>query len=146
MKVLLATLSLLLFFSYFAGAITIDQIYWEPENPHPGDDITVYAKISGNVSQVKYQYCIGEACFPGEMQKNGDLWQFVIPSSDVKEGTIDLNVTAIDDEGNKVYMEKEIEIKKAGGSSTPGFELLAAMVAVGITVALTKVKSGKRIN
>ena len=76
-----------LLFSSFSSAVTIEQLYWEPENPQPGDEITVYAKISGNISQVKYQYCIGEACFPGTMQKNGDVWQFVIPSSDVKEGT-----------------------------------------------------------
>ncbi len=130
-----------LLFSSFSSAVTIEQLYWEPENPQPGDEITVYAKISGNISQVKYQYCIGEACFPGTMQKNGDVWQFVIPSSDVKEGKIDVNVTAIDGDGNKVYMEKEIEVKKSG--STPGFEMLAAMAAMGII--LIKVKSGKRI-
>jgi hypothetical protein len=139
----LAALTLFLFFFSFAGAATIEEIYWEPENPQPGDDITVYAIVSGNVTQVRYQYCIGEACFPGNMEKNGDVWTFVIPGSDVKEGKIDVNVTVTDENGAKIYMEKEIEIKKES-SSTPGFEMLAAMAAMA-AVLLIKVKSGKKI-
>jgi len=127
----------LLFLFSLSNAAVIKDIYWEPKNPKPGDDIIVYAEIEGNVSNVRLRYCIGEACFPVDMKKEGNLWVATINGSEVKEGKIEVNVTADSDEG-KIYMKKEIAIK--GDDSTPGFELLAGIVAIAL---LVKIKSRK---
>jgi len=142
MKGIAAFLSLILLFSYFANAAVIEQLYWEPEHPKPGEDITVYAKISGNISKVCLQYCIGEACFPVEMKKEGDMWTYTINGNDVHEGKIDVNITVEDDMGHKVYMEKEIDVKKGGNAPGFGFAMLGMAI---IAIFLAKIKSGKQI-
>ena len=129
-------LPLLLFLFSLSNAAVIKNVYWEPENPKPGQSITVYAEIEGNVSNVRLQYCIGDACFPVDMKKEGNLWVATIDGSEVKEGKIEVNVTADSEEG-KIYMEKEITIK---GKSTPGFEFLVAIAAMAL---LVKIKSKK---
>ncbi len=129
-------LPLLLFLFSISNAAVIKNVYWEPENPKPGQSITVYAEIEGNVSNVRLQYCIGDACFPVDMKKEGNLWVATIDGSEVKEGKIEVNVTADSEEG-KIYMEKEITIK---GKSTPGFEFLVAIAAIAL---LVKIKSKK---
>ena len=70
-----------------ANAASIDNIYWEPENPRPGDIVTVYAEISGNVSNVTLAYCNETLCFFYIfMEKTGDRWQATIPDINIYEG------------------------------------------------------------
>ncbi len=135
-------LPLFILFMFSMGyAAEIKDIYWEPGEPKPGDDITVYAEIDGNVSSVAIQYCIGDACFPATMEKAGDnLWKFIIPGEQVSEGKIEVNVS-INVDGNKIYMEKEIEVKKEG--KTPGFEMVGIIAAIAAVAMLVKVKSKK---
>ena len=131
----------IIFMFSFSYAAEIKNVYWEPAEPKPGDDITVYAEIEGNVSSVAIQYCIGEACFPATMEKVSDnLWKFVIDGEQVKEGKIEVNVT-INVNGSKIYMEKEIEVKKEG--KTPGFEMIAVVSAIVAVAMLVKIKSRK---
>ncbi|HEC76914.1 MAG TPA: hypothetical protein ENI33_06640 [Thermoplasmatales archaeon] len=127
---------LLIFLFSMSNAFSIEKIYWKPENPEPGDDITVYVEIDGNASSVILQWCIGDLCFFPSMEKNGDVWQTVIPGDKVSKGTIELNVTAENSE--KVFKNAEITVKE---KNTPGFELFFAFIAI----ALISIKVRKRL-
>lgn len=120
-----------------SNAFSIERIYWEPENPKAGDDITVYAEIDGNATSVVLQWCIGDACFYPEMEKVGDVWKAVIPGDKVSKGVIELNVTA--ENGEKVFKTAEITVKE---KSTPRFEFI--FIAIALT-ALISIKIRKRL-
>ena len=120
-----------------SNAFSIGRIYWEPENPKAGDDITVYAEIDGNATSVVLQWCIGDACFYPEMEKVGDVWKAVIPGDKVSKGVIELNVTA--ENGEKVFKTAEITVKE---KSTPRFEFI--FIAIALT-ALISIKIRKRL-
>jgi|Deesub1362A_J573_1020465.scaffolds.fasta_scaffold03504_7 hypothetical protein len=126
---------LFLFLFSFANAASIDNIYWEPKEPKPGDNITVYAEISGNVSKVKLQYCIGDACYFENMVKEGNIWKFVIDGSKVTKGTIEVNISI--ENGEKIFKTADIIVKE---KKTPGFELLVMLAAIAMIIAKIKIR------
>lgn len=135
----IAPLLFLFLFSATVQAATIDNIFWTPEEPKAGDEVTVSAEISGNVSTVILQYCIGDACYYLDMQKNGELYQVPIPSNRIKGGiSVELNVTATDDNAT-VYEIREFTVEKNDGN-TPGFELIVVLAAVLIIVVTIKTR------
>ena len=135
MKKLILLLFLLAFFP-LAQAASVDNVYWEPEHPQVGDTITVYAEVTGNVTNVTLQYCIGDACWYLPMQYNGEAWE---TQFEAIKGTIELNVSA---NNGETYMVRELEVKEKSG--TPGFELVMALGAIAAGL-MAKIKTGKRL-
>jgi hypothetical protein len=136
----LLPLLLILLFSV-AHATSIDEFYWEPEDPQVGDNITVYARITGNVSDVRFQYCINStgACYYPTMIETDGLWETVVPGNHVQKDSIELklNVTGAPNE----YATQTKYVTVTGdGNGTPGFELFLAFVAL---ILLVKIKSKK---
>lgn len=113
-----------------ANATEIKKVYWEPPHPKEGDTVTVYAEIEGNVSEVKLQYCIGDACSYLSMEKVRERWK---ASFEAVKGKIELNITAKNDE--QVYWNGEMVVK---GKKIPGFEIFAIVAAIIIILRLRK--------
>lgn len=135
MKKLLPLLFLLALLP-LAQAASVDNIYWEPEHPKAGDTVTVYAEITGNVTNATLQYCVGDACWYLPMQYNGATWE---TQFEAIKGTTELNVSVNNGES---YMVREVEVTEKSG--TPGFEMVVALGAIAIGL-MVKAKTGKRL-
>jgi len=101
-----------LFIMPFAGAINVE---WEPDHPKKNQEVNVYIDGVDENHTVKLQYCIGDACFFGNMEYKNGRWIGSFKMPDANE--IELSVIV---DGETVW-EKNITGYKE--KSTPGFEV-----------------------
>ncbi len=122
----------LIFFSSFAGAVSVE---WEPKEPEVGDVVTVYAEIENltSTSLVKLKYCpTNTTCFYEKMKYENGKW--VAKFNATNEGKCEIAIIV---DGNLVE-EDFINIKS---KSTPGFEIILLSIAL---LIMAKIKMNKK--
>ena len=138
MKKILIVLSLFLI-SSLSIAQEVKNLYWEPEKPKAGDEITVYAEIDGNVSQITLKYCFLDekgnitSCQYENMELEDGKWTASFKAEDK-----DIEISIIVD--GEVMEDKIIEVEKE--KKTPSFFVYMVIVAIVIAM-MAKIKIRK---
>ncbi len=127
MKKILIALSLFLI-SSLSIAQEVKNLYWEPEKPKAGDEITVYAEIDGNVSQITLKYCF--------LDEKGNITSCQYENMELEDGKWTASFKAEDKDIEISIIEVEKEKK------TPSFFVYMVIVAIVIAM-MAKIKIRK---
>jgi len=107
-----------------------------PDNPEPGEKVTVYAEAGDNVSGITIQVCYGDICLqPSPMEKVGDKYKY---SFYVNETTkVDLHFKIIENDMIRWDNSTSFKVEKKG-NGTPGFMAVATICAIATVFLLRK--------
>ncbi|HDS59989.1 MAG TPA: LPXTG cell wall anchor domain-containing protein [Thermoplasmatales archaeon] len=113
------------------------EVTWTPEQPEPGDRITVYATPEGNVTSMVLQVCVDTddnyICrIPQAMEKTDDLFSLSFYINETAH--VHLNFSLTYGDGSQVYDNTtsfRVEPSEGGngGDGMPGFALAGVLAA-----------------
>lgn len=120
------------------------EVTWTPQQPEPGDQITIYATPDTNVTSMVLQVCVETSdnyvCrIPEEMEKVDHTFSLSFYVNDTAQ--VHLNFTLIYDDGSQAYDNTtSFRVEPSGGGEgggLPGFAV-AGVLAAGAGVLLTR--------
>jgi len=124
--------------------ILISDVSWDPENPNNDDKMSVFANVTGDVSEVEFEYslCTSGACGVPETEmmevQEGSIYTVTVGGFDSDVESIHFKIIARDAGGNEVKTAL-IDLEYGMGSSSESsgiFEENGMLIASGGTIAL----------
>ena len=140
----ITVLAVLAILSLAATQVSALNVTWSPENPEPGDKITVALSPESGVSNVTIQVCVGDICrLPQPMEKVGGDYTYDFYVNETAD--VHLNFTIDYSNGSTIWDDTtsfRVE-KAAAGNGSPGFGSVLAVFAAAAAVLLVRRKRTK---
>ena len=107
------------------------EIDWSPDEPKPGEEITVYADIHQNVSEVIIIVCPADYCLPQEEMERIGLQRYKHSFYVNETATVELHIKMVSNGNVTWYNATSFKVGEKG-NGIPGFLTVVSIVAIAV--------------